>query len=464
MAELDDELIARVMDWCAEAGRPTTAAEVRAALSPLGWDDLLAARALLADPPPARPLGPRALADLARGASPAAAVERELAGGPVASEAASVAEAGADAAAGEKPARRPRKRRGQPAGPVVRRARDRQSTPASPAPGLPLLDELLLPEGRAVLERLQRRLGARRKAITAALAAGWRHPDDAPPAEADLEKLLAAHGLSRGFARRERELLLHAVRAAGGVLSRAARSVELSAEELGAALARAGALPEAERIRAERGRQVLRQAATLSERVHLLLADEERLAELGVLPAVLSDLRARLPEHLRALRASTPARFLLPALARSLSVPRVAAESLARRFQLSVGEARPAGPRTRTGEGHEVDPAPAPRPRSPRPGGAGPSSSRPAGRAAPSSPRSGPRPSSPRAGGPRPSSPRAGGAARPPATRSDAAAPRRGPPRPSGPSARPGAPGTRSGPPRPGGARPGRPAGPRRPR
>ncbi|HET9598708.1 MAG TPA: Fis family transcriptional regulator, partial [Anaeromyxobacteraceae bacterium] len=80
MAEIDDELVARALRWCAEAGRHAAAGEVRAALAPLSWDELLAARALLADPPPARPLGPHALADLARGALPDVAAEREREG------------------------------------------------------------------------------------------------------------------------------------------------------------------------------------------------------------------------------------------------------------------------------------------------------------------------------------------------------------------------------------------------
>ena len=77
MAELELETIERAVRWCAEAGRQTTPGEVRAALGSLGWDQLLAARALLADPPPARPLGPHALADLARGVPADLAAERE---------------------------------------------------------------------------------------------------------------------------------------------------------------------------------------------------------------------------------------------------------------------------------------------------------------------------------------------------------------------------------------------------
>src|SRR5512140_500815 len=80
MAEIDDETVERVRRWCAEAGRQAPTAEIRAALAPLTWDEMLHAMALLADPPPARPLGPAALADLARGAPPDVAAERERGG------------------------------------------------------------------------------------------------------------------------------------------------------------------------------------------------------------------------------------------------------------------------------------------------------------------------------------------------------------------------------------------------
>src|SRR5512133_1938037 len=80
MVELDSELIEMAIRWCADAGRQATPAQALAALSSLSWDELLAVRALLADPPPARPLGPFALADISRGAPADVAAERERAG------------------------------------------------------------------------------------------------------------------------------------------------------------------------------------------------------------------------------------------------------------------------------------------------------------------------------------------------------------------------------------------------
>ncbi|HEX9050260.1 MAG TPA: helix-turn-helix domain-containing protein, partial [Anaeromyxobacter sp.] len=249
MQDLDPELLERAARWCAEAGRHVGPAEVRRALAPLGWDELLAVRALLADPPPVRPLGPHALADLARGAPPDVAAEREREG-RYASEADAGTEPEPEPA--EPPAARRRGGRRRGPGVVIHRARDRATPrPPSPAP-LPALDDLRRPEGRAVLERLVRTHGARRAPILAALAAGWASPGGAGPGDAELSALLDHHGLARAFERRERDELLHALRAAGGVRAAAAAGLGLDEDGLSRALARLGAAEQAERIREDR--------------------------------------------------------------------------------------------------------------------------------------------------------------------------------------------------------------------
>jgi hypothetical protein len=361
MADVDAELAERVARWCAEAGRQAGLALIRRALAPLGWEDLLAVRALLADPPPARPLGPFALADIARGAPPDIAAERERSGRYPGGEEPAPDEPAPGAREAAPPSRPPRRRR-RGSDVVIRRARDR--VPAAPASALelPRVADLGRPEGRGVLERLIRSHGARRAALARALAAGWRRDDGAAPGEDDLSALLEHHGLARSFARRERDEMLHALRAAGGFRPAAAERLALDVKGLDAALAAAGAAADAERIREGR-RAELRSRATLAERVLLLLAEEERLRDLGLLDEFEADLRARLPEHLRALRlGSSP---LAEAFARSLSVERAAAGRLAVRFGLELGpgperpgggsrprkRARGAAPRRRGGPG-----------------------------------------------------------------------------------------------------------------
>jgi len=334
MADVDAELAERVARWCAEAGRRSAAAEIRRALAPLGWDDLLSVRALLADPPPARPLGPFALVDIARGVAPELAAEREREGRyRIEEEPAQAATDTAPSPAPPPPRRRAAARkRGKSV--VIRRVRDRAPAQAAVLPELPLVEELRRPEGRTVLERLLRRHGARRATIARALAAGWRRGDGAPPCEEDLSALLDHHGLAHAFERRERDEALHALRAARGFRPAAAERLALDVAGLDAALARLGALEQAERIRDER-RSELRARATLAERVRLLLGDEARLHDLGLFEEIEGDLRARLPEHVRALKLGKAP--LAEALARSLSVELPAAERIAQRFGLDLG-------------------------------------------------------------------------------------------------------------------------------
>jgi hypothetical protein len=479
MAELDDEVLHRAARWCAEAGRQAGPALIRRALSGLSWDELLAVKALLAGPPPARPLGPFALADIARGAPADVAAEREREGRYAPEEAEEAADG--DALPAPPPPPRPSRRGGRGrARPsfVVRRARDRAPAAAPAAPALPPLEELFRAGGRAELERLVRRHGGRRVALLAALGAGWAGPAGTAPGDADLDALLQHHGLARAYARRERDEMLHAVRVEGGVKGRAAARLGLDPATLDAALARVGGAEEAERIRDERRRD-LRGRATLAERARLLLEEGPRLLDLGLAGEFEADLRARLPEHVRALREAG-----LPGpdgLARSLSLPAAAAVALAGRVGIDLGAgaswsragrdgAPPSGgtppprPPRRAGPGPRPEFRPAPRrdrpARSPRPATGGP---RPAssgrGPRRPGPPASA-RPGAPRgassAGGP----PRARGPGPPRSRGPERGAPSPRGPRPAGPGGRgprPGPGGPRGRPPRPG-PRGGKPA------
>jgi hypothetical protein len=340
MPDLDDELLERVARWCAEAGRTTAAGEVRRALGGLSWDELLAVKAILADPPPGKPLGPFALADLARGVPADAAADRERKGRyphpDDATEPPSVV-----AAAAAAPARAPRKgSKRKSVGPVIRRARDAAAPQPPPSPTRPLIDELFLPEGRAALERMVRRLGASRHALVAALAEGWRTADGRPVDDDALSRLLDHHGLARAFERREHDELLHALRASAGLRAAAAARLGLDRAAFDAALDRAGARDDAERIREARRAEV-RAKATLAERVRLLLAEPARLEDLGMLDEIEADLRRRLPEHVRAVGAGGGP--LLIALARSLSIAPPEAQALADRLGVLLDGGRPIG-------------------------------------------------------------------------------------------------------------------------
>lgn len=410
MADLDLETVEQVARWCAEAGRQAGTAEIRAALGGLSWDEVLALRALLADPPPARPLGPYALADLARGAPLDAAVEREREGRYPKGPPAGPPEAPDAAAAPEEAPARATRKRGKARLQVVIRKKVAPA-PAAPPPLRPLLDELMLPAGRAALERLIRAHGGKRPALVAALAASHRRADGEPVDDGTLTRLLDHHGLARGFARRERDEVLHAVRAAGGVLSRAAAALGHDLPGLHAAVERLGCGAEVESLRAARRRE-LAGRATLSDRARLLLADPERLAEFGLLQPFEAELKARLPELLEVLgRSGEP---LALALSRSLSLPATGLRELATRLGFDLGpvtfQERESGdrppPRFRADQ-PERPPRPARSgpPRGDRPPRTGP---RPAS-ARPGPVRSGPpgerppredRP--PRAGGPRP--------------------------------------------------------------
>ncbi|MEY2669023.1 MAG: hypothetical protein RJA59_1661 [Pseudomonadota bacterium] len=355
MPEIDREILDRAMRWCAESGRPVHEDVVRHALTPLGWDELLAVKAILADPPPARDLGPADLLALSRG-GPA---PRPSATSPRAARKATGRSA--------RPAR-------AAAAPRIRRARDRvEATSPSPV-SPPSIDLLYRESGRAVLDRLVRQRGANRTALLAALGAGWSAGGGAPTS-ADLDRLLAHHGLARGFAERERALLLHAFRKHGGVLIRVARELGAAPAELRASLARLELAGPVEAVREAR-RKVLDRKGTLADRARLVDEEEEALLDLGLLPRFEEDLKKRLPEQLRALSVGGR-RPSAADLGRSLSLSRGAVDRLAARFSLPLRPAPPERPERRDRPDRRDARAPGARPGGPRPTGARPAGRRP---------------------------------------------------------------------------------------
>jgi hypothetical protein len=329
MPEIDREILDRAMRWCAESGRPVHEDVLRHVLQPLGWDELLAVKAILADPPPGRDLSPADLLALSRGVEPAKRATAKRA--PRRSE-------------GRTGPRSPR----PPPGPRIRRARDRvEATTPSPA-SAPSIDLLYQESGRAILDRMVRKCGANRTAIVGALSAGWSAGGRAPTS-ADLDRLLLHHGLTRGFAERERALVLHAFRKHGGVGLRVARELGASPADLRAAVARLDLAGPVEAIREAR-RRVLDRKGTLAERARLIDEEEESLSDLGLLPRFEEDLRKRLPEQLRALSGGGR-RPSAADLGRSLSLSRAAVDRLVLRFSLPLRPSPPERPERRDGRG-----------------------------------------------------------------------------------------------------------------
>jgi hypothetical protein len=326
MPEIDLEFLDRAVRWCAESGRPARAEDLRALLEPLSWDALLAVKATLADPPPGRNLSPADLIALSRGAAPASkATLRE----PAAPAARAPRAKGSKA---PRPASAPR----------IRRARDQVSTGTPGAAPLPLLDGLFLESGRAEIGRLVRRLGANRIAILSDLASRWSAGDGTPPTAPDLDRLLEHHGLARGFAERERALLLHAIKKHGGIAIRMARELGAAPEDVREAIDRLGLRPSLDSTRDAR-RRGLERKATLSERARLIDEEADALADLGLLSGYEEDLRRRLPGHLRALAVGGRSPSAVD-LGRSLSLSRGAVDRLAERFALRLRPSAPERP------------------------------------------------------------------------------------------------------------------------
>jgi hypothetical protein len=369
MPEIDREFLHRAVRWCAESGRPAREEDVRAVLEPLGWDELLAVKATLADPPPARNLAPADLVALSRG-------------GPQAASATKDREATAARSPRKKGVRAPR----PAAGPRIRRVRDQVASPSPGTAALPHLDGLLRESGRAELGRLVRRTAANRLAILADLATRWTSGDGGPPSSADLDRLLEHHGLTRGFAERERALFLHAVRKHGGVMIRMARELGAAPEDIRGAIDRLGLRPATDSIR-ELRRRALDRKATLSERARLLDEEADALADLGLLARYEEDLRQRLPEHLRALSVGGRSPSAAD-LGRSLSLSRSAVDRLVLRFGLRLRPS-PAGRGERSDRPERSGRPGAPRRTAPRGAGAA-APRRPAGTRPP--PRGGRRP------------------------------------------------------------------------
>jgi len=335
-----------VSDFCRRAGSPAAPRAVREALSTVGEQDDFRVRAVTDAEPPVRPLGPLAVVDLARGTPAEVAALRERSGyyalvqevldlqdaraplpGP--------APAGADAPpatasppfAPERPtATAPSPVRDTPPPPptVAERIAPRRRTARSPAPprgrftnveaGRQPLEALEEPAGRATLVSLLRQHG-HRLALLRALAQGYVGGHGEPTA-AELDALLASHGLLDQVESAERELVRAALSEHRGALGRVAWALGLRRSELDALVTRLGLHAEVDRLR-ERFRRETLAPSSWTARLDLL-GRRKYLEDLGVEQDFEERLRNDLLRELRA--AGVPADDAPAALARRLAV------------------------------------------------------------------------------------------------------------------------------------------------
>lgn len=339
-----------VSDFCRRAGAPASPHAVRQALSVVAEPDDFRVRAVTDGEPPARPLGPFAVVDVARGTPVETASLRERSGyyalveemlrlqdaQPRADTEARAAPPRAVAAPAEPPAQRveeapPASRAREPGHDATRPAsvaeriapRRRSAQPPAPPRGRftqvetqrAPLDSLEGPEGRTILEAL---LGQHdhRPALLRALAQGYAGHRGAEPTAPELDALLEGHGLLGAAETRERELILAALSEHRGALGRVAWVLGLRGAELGTLVTRLGLGAEVDRIR-ERFRRETLAPTSWTARLDLL-GRRKYLEDLGVAREFEERLRADL---VRELQGPAPDGGEGPeALARRLSV------------------------------------------------------------------------------------------------------------------------------------------------
>jgi len=327
--EVPTPVAVAVSDFCRRARAPASAAEVRDALAFLSVDEDFRATELAGGEPSAQPLGPYAVVDVLRGASPSLAAERHKVGyyelaralgdareGPPLSSAPAPAPASTPPPeprlqAPTPPPQGPARRRGAGATTVEERIaprrRERGERRELPAPRgrfaqLPSakrpVEELSEPSARPMLEAL---LEQHRHRVALLRALGQQYQSRGrPPSEAEVLEVLSRHGLRAGLEARERELVLGSYAEQRGSTGRVAWALGVSPAELGR-LAQALELKDAVEEIKERFRREALAPRSIAARLDLL-GRQRYLAELGIkrryLDLATSELRALLREEL----------------------------------------------------------------------------------------------------------------------------------------------------------------------
>ena len=341
-----------VSDYCRRAGAPASPRAVRDALSTLLAADDFRVRAVTDAEPPVRPLGPFAVVDLARGTPADTAGLRERSGYyALVEEMLAVQDAQAPAhppitapAAGAAASRPNEPPSPAPAAPAAERGKRSRTTPAAPqgpsvaeriaprrraaqsaaeprgrftqveAERSPL-EVLEAPAARTTLESLLAQHG-HRPALLRALAQGYSGRRGSDPSAAELDALLAGHGLIAAVEESERSLVLDALSEHRGALGRVAWAMGLRGQELEGLISRLGLGTEVERLR-ERFRREALNPASWTARLDLL-GRRKYLEDLGIERDFDERLRADL---LRELKAAGGGEDAHPGLARRLGAP-----------------------------------------------------------------------------------------------------------------------------------------------
>lgn len=350
-----------VADFCRRAKAAAPAGVVREALAVLGDDDDFRVKEITDGEPEAKPLGPFALVDLIHGTSAATAAQRQETGYyDLVRALAAKTEAPAKPSPPPAPPKtqpvilspvkgddeKAERKRKKAALTVTQRIAPKKRTapverPAPPPPkevigprkkNLPLprgkftrieaeasrLSELEKSAGKAELLGLIEQTG-NRVALRHRLETQYVVRRGTPPAQEDVDALLARHGLMAAVQKREREAILGGLSDAKGSLTHVAFAQGLTPYELDRLIASTGLKPEVERIRERWVREAL---STPNLKMRLdLLGRGKYLADLKIVRRFKDALERDLLDVLEALPVMPDLDLLIAAAAKKHALP-----------------------------------------------------------------------------------------------------------------------------------------------
>jgi len=192
------------------------------------------------------------------------------------------------------------------------------------------LRELERPDGKAELLELLHSYKGNRQQLAARLAQVFKSPKG-PPGAAELDALIARHGLRAEADKLEHDNLRFLVGQARGDLSAVAKRLKLAPAELRTQLQERGWWAEVERVRDRYRRELF--GRSFAEQAGNLLLRPSYLRELRALPEMEKQVREEVERVWPAARAA-PERERVRALAERLGVSDEIAQALIARFKL----------------------------------------------------------------------------------------------------------------------------------